>query len=120
VAAVVEAENVLAANCGYCHGPALTPQQAAAGLNYINDIDRLVEVGLIVPLNSGASRVFQVMLDGSMPPAASGYSMTDADIAIIANYIDNPRFWPYVPLPPILAVDAGVAAPGVDAGADGG
>jgi hypothetical protein len=37
------AENVLASNCGGCHGPALTPQQASAGMNYIDDIERLAD-----------------------------------------------------------------------------
>src|SRR5262245_10268428 len=49
------AENVLAANCGQCHGPALTPAQAQAGMNYIDDIDKLVETGKILPLNSAGS-----------------------------------------------------------------
>src|SRR5262245_42805611 len=62
------AENVLAANCGLCHGPALTPQQAQAGINYISDIDQLLVARLIVPLNSSTSRIVVVMRDGSMPP----------------------------------------------------
>src|SRR5688572_18419146 len=32
------AENVLASRCGGCHGPALTPAQASAGMNYIDDM----------------------------------------------------------------------------------
>lgn len=89
------AENVLAANCGQCHGPALTEQQALAGMNYIDDIERLVETGKIVPLNSAASRVVLRMSRGEMPPPSSGLpSVTDADIAVVSQYIDNPRFWP--------------------------
>jgi hypothetical protein len=115
-----EVANVLAATCGYCHGPQLTPGQASAGINYIDDIDRLVAVGLIVPLNSAGSPLIQVMLDGSMPPPGSGYPvMTVADIDIIVYYIDNPRFWPVFP-PPVVEVDAGVPSPAVDGGADGG
>ena len=93
------AENVLASNCGQCHGPALTEQQALAGMNYIDDIDRLVETGKIVPLNSAASRVILRMVRGEMPPTGSGLpAVTDADIAIVSQYIDNPRFWPgYAP-----------------------
>jgi mono/diheme cytochrome c family protein len=91
------AENVLAANCGQCHGPALTEQQAQAGMNYINDIDQLVETGKIVPLNSAASRIVQRMVRGEMPPVASGLpAVTEADINTVAQYIDNPRFWPEV------------------------
>src|SRR4029077_7538153 len=66
------AENVLAANCGQCHGPALTEQQAQAGMNYINDIDKLVSTGKIVPLDSAGSRVVQRMVKGEMPPVSSG------------------------------------------------
>jgi len=93
------AENVLAANCGQCHGPNLTPQTAQAGMNYINDIDKLVDTGKIVPLNSAGSRVIQRMERGEMPPISSGLpAVTDADINTVAQYIDNPRFWPeYAP-----------------------
>jgi mono/diheme cytochrome c family protein len=115
------AENVLLANCGLCHGPALTPEQASARINYINDIDQLVEVGLIVPLNTAESRLVQLMLGGSMPPAASGYPpVTEADIAIVTRYIDNPRYWADFSPPPVGDVDAGLLAPAVDAGVDGG
>lgn len=110
----------MAANCGQCHGPSLTPALAAAGINYINDIDALVAAGLIVPLNSAASRIVVVMRNGSMPPPASGLpAMTEADIQVVASYIDNPRFWPELQSPGVG--DAGVEEPAaVDAGTDGG
>src|SRR5689334_23169448 len=57
--AKASAENVLASNCGQCHGPNLTPAAAKAGMNYINDIDRLVQTGKIVPLNSAGSLIVQ-------------------------------------------------------------
>jgi mono/diheme cytochrome c family protein len=91
------AENVLAANCGQCHGPALTPQQAQAGMNYIDDIDRLVETGKIIPLNSAGSRIIQRMVRGEMPPVTTGKTVTEADINTVAQFIDNARFWPDVP-----------------------
>lgn len=110
-------ENVLAANCGQCHGPSLTRAQAQDGINFINDIDALVEAGLILPLNSAGSRVIVVMRDGSMPPSASGLPpVTEADIATVAVYIDSPRFWPGLSPPVIL--DAGTETPAVDAGPD--
>ena len=91
------AENVLASNCGQCHGPALTPQQAQAGMNYIDDIDELVSTGKIVPLNSAGSRIVQRMVRGEMPPVSSGLpQVTEADINTVSQYIDNPRFWPEV------------------------
>jgi len=91
------AENVLAANCGQCHGSNLTEQSAQAGMNYINDIDKLVETGKIVPLNSAGSRIIQRMVRREMPPVSSGLpAVTDADINTVSQYIDNPRFWPDV------------------------
>jgi len=93
--AKASAENVLASNCGQCHGPGLSEQQAKAGMNYINDIDKLVETGKIKPLNSAGSLIVQRMLRGDMPPVDSGLPrVTDADITTVASYIDNPTFWP--------------------------
>jgi serine/threonine-protein kinase len=86
------AENVLASNCGQCHGPG---GPALAGMNYINDIDQLVTTGKIVPLNSAGSRVVQRMVRGEMPPPQSNLpAVTKNDIDTVAQYIDNPRFWP--------------------------
>lgn len=91
------AENVLASNCGQCHGPALTPQSASAGMNYIDDIEKLAEEGKIQPLNSKGSRIIERMRNGEMPPASSQLDkVSDADINIVAQFIDNPRFWPGV------------------------
>ncbi|HKO93022.1 MAG TPA: hypothetical protein VJU61_17825, partial [Polyangiaceae bacterium] len=91
------AENVLASNCGQCHGGQLTPQTALAGMNYIDDIDQLVTTGKIVPLNSAGSRIVQRMVRGEMPPVSSGQpAVTEADITTVSQYIDNPRFWPDV------------------------
>ncbi len=91
------AENVLSANCGFCHGPALTQQQAKAGMNFINDINRLVDTGRIIPMNSAGSRVIQYMQNGTMPPPGSGYpTVKESEIAIVSAYIDNPRYWPGV------------------------
>jgi mono/diheme cytochrome c family protein len=94
------AENVLASNCGGCHGPALTPLQASAGMNYIDDLERLADEGKIIPLNSAGSRVIERMREGSMPPPQSLQDkVSDADINIVAQFIDNPRFWPGVEAP---------------------
>jgi serine/threonine-protein kinase len=88
------AENILNSNCGQCHGPG---GPALAGMNYINDIDQLVTTGKIVPLNSAGSRVIQRMERGEMPPVNSGLpAVTQNDIDTVAQYIDNPRFWPDV------------------------
>jgi len=89
------AENVLNSNCGQCHGGQLTPATAQAGMNYINDIDKLVANGKIIPLNSAGSKIIERMSKGEMPPQTSGLpKVTDADINTVAQYIDNPVFWP--------------------------
>jgi len=94
------AENVLASNCGGCHGPALTQAQASAGMNYIDDIQKLADEGKLIPLNSAGSRIIERMREGSMPPSQSLQDkVSDADINIVAQFIDNPRFWPGVEAP---------------------
>jgi mono/diheme cytochrome c family protein len=87
--------SVLESNCGQCHGPALNQTQASAGMNYINDMDRLAEEGKLIPGNADGSRIIQRMRDGSMPPLTSGRPrVPDAEIATVAQFIDNPLFWP--------------------------
>jgi len=111
-------ENILMANCGPCHGPD-APALGSGGIQFIGDVDRLVEAGLIVPLSSATSRVVRVSVLGSMPPVSSGLPLlTEADIDTLVTYIDNPRYWPDF-VPP-ATVDAGPAPPLVDAGVDGG
>lgn len=90
-----QAENVLAANCGQCHGSQLAPGTESGNMNYINDIDQLVENNKIVPLDADGSRIIIRMKDGSMPPATAGLPrVTDADIAAVSQFINNPQFWP--------------------------
>jgi mono/diheme cytochrome c family protein len=120
-------ETVLAANCSPCHGPALG-SAGSGGISFIDGdlepgssraVDQLVEAGLIVPMSSATSRIIIVMEDGSMPPRSSGLPpVTQADIDTVRGYIDNPRYWPGAAAPSV--VDAGLAAPTVDAGSDGG
>jgi mono/diheme cytochrome c family protein len=94
------AENILNSNCGQCHGGQLTPATAQAGMNYINDIDKLVQNGKIIPLNSAGSLIIQRMERGEMPPSTSGKPpVNEADINTVAQYIDNPVFWPNVSTP---------------------
>jgi len=89
------AENILASRCGGCHGPNLTPQTASAGMNYIDDIDRLVTEGKIEPLNSEGSRIIERMRNGSMPPVPNEPVPVN-EINTVAQFIDNPNFWPGV------------------------
>ena len=110
--------NVLLANCGPCHGPA-APLAGSGGIRFFDDVDRLVEAGLLIPLNSAESPIIRVSAQGSMPPPGSGLPlMTEADLGTLIRYIDSPREWPGV-APPVT-VDAGAASPAIDAGVDGG
>jgi mono/diheme cytochrome c family protein len=84
--------NILAENCGECHGPALTEAAARAGMNYITDLDRLAEEGKLRPLDSANSLIIQYMRDGVMPPGGADKVPT-ADINRVADYIDNPDYW---------------------------
>jgi len=90
-----QAENILAANCGGCHGPALTEEDASAGMNYIQDMDRLAEEGKLIPGDSRGSRIIQRMREGSMPPQNANRPLVSAaEIDTVAAFIDNERFWP--------------------------
>jgi hypothetical protein len=87
---------ILAENCGQCHGPALTEQQAQAGMNFITDLDRLADEGKLRPLDSANSLIIQYMRDGIMPPGSLD-KVSTADINRVADYIDNPDYWDVEP-----------------------
>ena len=89
------AENVLRVNCGQCHGPQLSEVAARAGMNFIDDIDRLVNEGKLIPLNAAESPVVVRMREGSMPPLNNdGPRPSDREISQVADFIDDPLFWP--------------------------
>lgn len=87
---VATAENVLAANCGQCHGPSeLFPDGGAGGLTDIQDLNKLIENGYVVDCSAESSRIIQVMRSGSMPPPNSGLPQVHpADIDIVAQAIE--------------------------------
>jgi mono/diheme cytochrome c family protein len=89
-----QAENILQSNCGQCHGSNLDLSDASGNMNYIDDIDQLVASGKIVPLDSKNSRIIERMREGSMPPPSSQLPrVSDSEIDVVAQFIDNPRFW---------------------------
>jgi hypothetical protein len=109
--------DLLAEHCSNCH--ARPDDRAPAGAaQFGNDPRQLAALGLIVPLHSDRSRVLQVMTDGSMPPPCVQPRPLEAEITLLGQYIDNPRFWPDAT--PAGPGDAGPAPAEVDAAADGG
>lgn len=89
------AENVLRVNCGQCHGPQLNAASARAGMNFIDDMDELVNQGKVIPLDSANSPVVSRMTEGSMPPLGNeGPRPSERDINLVAEFVDNPLFWP--------------------------
>jgi len=85
---------VLETHCGACHGAeARATDNVQGDLGYLDDLDRVVERGLIVALESGRSRVVQVMLDGSMPPRGVEPRPSAAEIAAVRAFIDRPAFY---------------------------
>jgi serine/threonine-protein kinase len=90
------AENVLKSNCGGCHGTQLTPETARARMNYIDSIDKLIENDKLIPGQAEESIVIRRMRLGEMPPAAEGFPpVADADINVVANFINNPDFFDF-------------------------
>jgi mono/diheme cytochrome c family protein len=90
------AENVLEINCGNCHGSKLKLEEAQGRMNYIDDMKLLVDNEKVKPLDSEGSFIIQRMRDRTMPPAGSGLTVSQADIDLVASFIDNPDFWPGV------------------------
>jgi hypothetical protein len=85
--------DTLAQYCGNCHGRA--DDDAPVGVRqFTNDFDRMVKLGVIIPLRSDLSPLLGVMRDGSMPPPCVQQRPTASDIEGIGQFIDNPRFWP--------------------------
>lgn len=90
------AENVLQSECGGCHGTQLTPETARARMNYIDDIDQLIANDKLIPGKSAESIVIRRMRNGEMPPTNEGFSpVADAQINVIADFIDNPDFFDF-------------------------
>jgi mono/diheme cytochrome c family protein len=112
-----QVKEILARHCGSCHGRS-DVDGPPGELEFIDDFDRMVELGIIVPLRSDRSPLIEVMLDGSMPPPGVAPRPLRGNIDAIAQFIDNPRFWPVIT--PGENADAGPAPFPVDAGTDGG
>jgi len=81
-----EAETVLLAYCGQCHGPR-SAFEVRGDFGDINDFDAIVAQGQLIPCDARSSPVLQRMLDRSMPPPG-GDPVRAADIAIVRDATD--------------------------------
>lgn len=57
--------------CGDCHGSDYNGFSDGAGMNYIDDIDRLIATGKIIPGDPADSKLVLRMVRGEMPPVSS-------------------------------------------------
>jgi hypothetical protein len=94
---------VLAEHCGACHGRRSgTDSSAERGpLEFTDDLERMVDLGVIVPHNAAASEVVNTMLDGSMPPPDVAPRPSETEIEAVRLFIDWPLNWQN--LPPMYA-----------------
>ncbi|HEU4579754.1 MAG TPA: hypothetical protein VFS67_15955 [Polyangiaceae bacterium] len=60
--------------CGGCHGSDHDQRFDGAGMYYVDDIDRLIETGKIIPGAPGDSKLLLRMERGEMPPLSTGLS----------------------------------------------
>jgi hypothetical protein len=75
--------------CGECHITDIQ-EQAAAGLNYIDDIGLLIENDYIVPGSRFDSRIYVRMDRGEMPPPNSGFEApAPSEIELVGMFIDD-------------------------------
>jgi hypothetical protein len=122
VEAVQSVDGILGRNCGACHGKSVPT--APCGLRFDNT-DDLSVLALLVPLRADASRVVQVIVDGSMPPPDVQPRPTPSDLEQLRAFIDDPASWSQQPLEGRSYAQAYAdaqsnacdAAPAVDAGA---
>jgi hypothetical protein len=80
---------ILTHYCGECH---ITEVQAeaAAGINYIDDIELLIENDLLVPGSREDSRIYTRMVAGEMPPPNFGFEVPGpTEIELVGTFIDD-------------------------------
>lgn len=81
------AVDVLLERCGDCHGD--SPEAAQSGFGGIGDIDGLINIGEIIPGSKESSRIYQRMLDGSMPPLYYGAQVPADERELVGDFIDS-------------------------------
>ena len=84
-AQTTSALELLETHCYGCHGQNGTNE---GGLDYILDIERLIQAGRIVPGKASESRLFQRIEDEEMPPAGIQTRLTNKEIRTIRDWIN--------------------------------
>ena len=80
-----KAKEILATHCVSCHG---TDGKAKGGFAYVLDRERLVTRQKIVPGKSAESELFERTRNGEMPPASVKRRPSEAEIAILKQWIE--------------------------------
>jgi mono/diheme cytochrome c family protein len=89
LAPIDQAEAILGARCGSCHGPA-NSCGTCDGLRDIDDMGKMIDSGKILPCNWRGSPVAQRISRGEMPPRSSNQPPpTGQELAILANFVDG-------------------------------
>jgi hypothetical protein len=78
------ARAILQGHCSRCHE---RPGWANGGLGEITDLHKLVSRGLVVPGNLLASRLYQRVHEGEMPPPGKKNRLTAADKELLRRWI---------------------------------
>lgn len=88
----LEVEGLLGTYCGDCHGQrAVELGQVQGNIDDIESVDASIRAGRLVPCYSEGSPILQQLRDGSMPPPAStGPRPSDAEIQLIADFVERP------------------------------
>jgi hypothetical protein len=94
VESIQSIDTMLELNCGACHGKAVPT--SPCGLRFDN-FDDLYALFLIAPLSVDASRIVQVIVDGSMPPPAVPARPTPSDLDLLRAFIGDPNMWTGLP-----------------------
>jgi cytochrome c553 len=76
-----QALSILQGRCASCHG-----SSNVANINYITNVNSLVNYGLVVPGNSSSSRLYLRVADGTMPPAGA---MPNSELDTLKRWIDE-------------------------------
>jgi hypothetical protein len=95
-------EALLESYCGDCHSSHVNPFVDGAGMNYVDDIDRLIQTGKIIPGDPADSKLVLRMVRGEMPPVSSG--LPPAPLELIERLSDFIQSLPPEPIHPLLGV----------------